>query len=171
MADTEMHYDHLAAGLKEALENDKSAFDADRLQKYTGTECMVDITYSFHQESFFCETIWTELAKRIKIHYKCLIFASMSLSCLSFVLSKLHIFAEYHPLMNHHWIWFHWLVNATNFKKSILSINSTQFSSGNYQILFCLSCPWWVWWSCYECLQLQYMYWLTAELIFHGINM
>lgn len=31
-----MSYDHLAAGLKEVLLNDKSAFDADRLQKYTG---------------------------------------------------------------------------------------------------------------------------------------
>ncbi|KAL7141493.1 hypothetical protein ABFS83_08G056900 [Erythranthe nasuta] len=36
--DNEMSYDHLAAGLKEALQNDKSAFDADRLQKYTGPE-------------------------------------------------------------------------------------------------------------------------------------
>ncbi|KAG8384288.1 hypothetical protein BUALT_Bualt04G0102800 [Buddleja alternifolia] len=36
--DKEMSYDHLAAGLKEALQNDKSAFDADRLQKYTGLE-------------------------------------------------------------------------------------------------------------------------------------
>ncbi|KAL0377891.1 UNVERIFIED_CONTAM: Queuosine salvage protein [Sesamum radiatum] len=34
--DKDMTYDHLAAGLKEALQNDKSAFDADRLQKYTG---------------------------------------------------------------------------------------------------------------------------------------
>ncbi|XP_011099359.1 UPF0553 protein isoform X2 [Sesamum indicum] len=37
-SDKEMTYDHLAAGLKEALQNDKSAFDADRLQKYTGPE-------------------------------------------------------------------------------------------------------------------------------------
>lgn len=37
VADKEMTYDHLAAGLKEVLQNDKSAFDADRLQKYTGT--------------------------------------------------------------------------------------------------------------------------------------
>ncbi|CAA0841042.1 Unknown protein [Striga hermonthica] len=36
--DNELSYDHLAAGLKEALENDKSAFDADRLQKYTGPD-------------------------------------------------------------------------------------------------------------------------------------
>lgn len=35
-ADSEMSYDHLAAGLKDVLMNDKSAFDADRLQKYTG---------------------------------------------------------------------------------------------------------------------------------------
>lgn len=37
MADNELSYDHLAAGLKGALQNDRSAFDADRLQKYTGT--------------------------------------------------------------------------------------------------------------------------------------
>ncbi|GFP90271.1 upf0553 protein [Phtheirospermum japonicum] len=36
--DNEMSYDHLAAGLKEALQHDKSAFDADRLQKYTGPD-------------------------------------------------------------------------------------------------------------------------------------
>lgn len=36
MADKELSYDNLASGLKEALQNDKSAFDADRLQKYTG---------------------------------------------------------------------------------------------------------------------------------------
>ncbi|KAL3833263.1 hypothetical protein ACJIZ3_007999 [Penstemon smallii] len=36
--DKEMSYDHLAAGLKEALLIDKSAFDADRLQKYTGPD-------------------------------------------------------------------------------------------------------------------------------------
>lgn len=35
-ADKDLTYDHLAAGLKAALENDKSAFDADRLLKYTG---------------------------------------------------------------------------------------------------------------------------------------
>ncbi|XVF15442.1 hypothetical protein REPUB_Repub09cG0153700 [Reevesia pubescens] len=34
--DKDLNYDHLAMGLKEALLNDKSAFDADRLQKYTG---------------------------------------------------------------------------------------------------------------------------------------
>lgn len=38
-----MTYDHLAAGLKEALQNDKSAFDADRLQKYTGTIVILGI--------------------------------------------------------------------------------------------------------------------------------
>lgn len=38
MADKDLSYDHLAAGLKAALENDKSAFDADRLQKYTGIQ-------------------------------------------------------------------------------------------------------------------------------------
>ncbi|KDP32059.1 hypothetical protein JCGZ_12520 [Jatropha curcas] len=36
--DKDLSYDHLASGLKEALENDKSVFDADRLQKYTGPE-------------------------------------------------------------------------------------------------------------------------------------
>lgn len=34
--DKDLSYDHLASGLKAALQNDKSAFDADRLQKYTG---------------------------------------------------------------------------------------------------------------------------------------
>ncbi|EXB25087.1 hypothetical protein L484_005910 [Morus notabilis] len=33
--DADLNYDHLASGLKEALQNDKSVFDADRLQKYT----------------------------------------------------------------------------------------------------------------------------------------
>ncbi|XP_056696900.1 uncharacterized protein [Spinacia oleracea] len=37
-SDEELKYDHLALGLKRALEHDKSAFDADRLQKYTGPE-------------------------------------------------------------------------------------------------------------------------------------
>ncbi|KAL2528354.1 Queuosine salvage protein [Forsythia ovata] len=36
--DKELSYDNLASGLKEALQTDKSAFDADRLQKYTGPE-------------------------------------------------------------------------------------------------------------------------------------
>ncbi|XP_057960320.1 uncharacterized protein LOC131152469 isoform X2 [Malania oleifera] len=36
--DKDLNYDHLALGLKEALENDKSAFDADRLQQYTGPQ-------------------------------------------------------------------------------------------------------------------------------------
>ncbi|KAG9158801.1 hypothetical protein Leryth_013692, partial [Lithospermum erythrorhizon] len=36
--DNDLSYDHLASGLKAALEADKSAFDADRLQKYTGPE-------------------------------------------------------------------------------------------------------------------------------------
>ncbi|KAK3416532.1 hypothetical protein EUGRSUZ_H02297 [Eucalyptus grandis] len=36
--DKDLSYDHLALGLKEALEKDKSAFDADRLQKYTGPQ-------------------------------------------------------------------------------------------------------------------------------------
>ncbi|XP_054824011.1 uncharacterized protein LOC129322005 isoform X3 [Prosopis cineraria] len=37
-SDKELSYDHLASGLKSALENDKSAFDADRLQKYSGPQ-------------------------------------------------------------------------------------------------------------------------------------
>ncbi|CAH9118899.1 unnamed protein product [Cuscuta epithymum] len=36
--DKELCYDHLASGLKEALENDKSALDADRLKMYTGPQ-------------------------------------------------------------------------------------------------------------------------------------
>ncbi|KAF5176972.1 Queuosine salvage protein [Thalictrum thalictroides] len=36
--DKDLSYDNLALGLKEAIENDKSVFDADRLQKYTGPE-------------------------------------------------------------------------------------------------------------------------------------
>ncbi|KAL5713644.1 hypothetical protein ACHQM5_015700 [Ranunculus cassubicifolius] len=36
--DKELNYDNLAEGLKEALENDKSVFDADRLQMYTGPQ-------------------------------------------------------------------------------------------------------------------------------------
>ncbi|KAK9231329.1 hypothetical protein WN943_021562 [Citrus x changshan-huyou] len=36
LKDKDLNYDHLASGLKAALQNDKSAFDADRLQKYTG---------------------------------------------------------------------------------------------------------------------------------------
>ncbi|KAJ8765771.1 hypothetical protein K2173_014893 [Erythroxylum novogranatense] len=36
--DEDLSYDHLASGLKAALKNDKSVFDADRLQKFTGPE-------------------------------------------------------------------------------------------------------------------------------------
>ncbi|KAF3440836.1 hypothetical protein FNV43_RR19122 [Rhamnella rubrinervis] len=36
--DKDLSYDHLASGLKAALLNDKSAFDVDRLQKYTGPQ-------------------------------------------------------------------------------------------------------------------------------------
>ncbi|KAK4346654.1 hypothetical protein RND71_032993 [Anisodus tanguticus] len=36
--DEVMSYDHLASGLKVTLESDKSTFDADRLQKYTGPQ-------------------------------------------------------------------------------------------------------------------------------------
>ncbi|KAJ1697476.1 hypothetical protein LUZ63_005988 [Rhynchospora breviuscula] len=36
--DKDLNYDHFAMGLKEALENDKSALDADHLQTYTGPE-------------------------------------------------------------------------------------------------------------------------------------
>ncbi|CAM6088272.1 unnamed protein product [Calypogeia fissa] len=35
--DEELHYEHLARGLKRALEVDNTAFDASRLQTYTGT--------------------------------------------------------------------------------------------------------------------------------------
>ncbi|KAK1315840.1 hypothetical protein QJS10_CPA05g01293 [Acorus calamus] len=36
--DKDLSYDHLASGLKTALQNDKHAFDADRLQTYTGPQ-------------------------------------------------------------------------------------------------------------------------------------
>ncbi|XP_039066750.1 queuosine salvage protein-like isoform X2 [Hibiscus syriacus] len=36
--DKDLNYDHLAKGLKDALLNDISALDADRLQKYTGPQ-------------------------------------------------------------------------------------------------------------------------------------
>ncbi|KAM7520407.1 hypothetical protein LguiB_019369 [Lonicera macranthoides] len=36
--DKDLSYDHLASGLKAALQADKSVFDADRLQKYTGPQ-------------------------------------------------------------------------------------------------------------------------------------
>ncbi|CAM8989392.1 unnamed protein product [Rhodiola kirilowii] len=36
--DKDLNYDDLASGLKKALEKDKSVFDADRLQTYTGPE-------------------------------------------------------------------------------------------------------------------------------------
>ncbi|PNX94237.1 hypothetical protein L195_g017409 [Trifolium pratense] len=36
--DKDLNYDDLASGLKAALQKDKSAFDADRLQKYTGPQ-------------------------------------------------------------------------------------------------------------------------------------
>lgn len=36
LPDKDLNYDDLASGLKAALQNDKSAFDADRLQNYTG---------------------------------------------------------------------------------------------------------------------------------------
>ncbi|XP_043708144.1 queuosine salvage protein-like [Telopea speciosissima] len=36
--DKDLNYDNLASGLKAALQNDKSVFDADRLQKYTGPQ-------------------------------------------------------------------------------------------------------------------------------------
>lgn len=48
MADKELSYDHLAMGLKEALQNDKSAFDADRLQKYNGMNFLLYILCLFH---------------------------------------------------------------------------------------------------------------------------
>lgn len=53
--DKELSYDHLASGLKAALEDDKSAFDADRLQKYTGnvilkTLVLLDYFYSTNSQ-------------------------------------------------------------------------------------------------------------------------
>ncbi|CAK9144041.1 unnamed protein product [Ilex paraguariensis] len=36
--DKDLNYDHLAMGLKAALQNDECAFDADRLQNYTGPQ-------------------------------------------------------------------------------------------------------------------------------------
>ncbi|XP_010548454.1 PREDICTED: UPF0553 protein-like [Tarenaya hassleriana] len=36
--DKDLTYDHLASGLKDALEKDESMFDADRLQQFTGTQ-------------------------------------------------------------------------------------------------------------------------------------
>ncbi|MQM10217.1 hypothetical protein Taro_043109 [Colocasia esculenta] len=36
--DKDLNYDHLAMGLREALEKDRSALDADRLQKYSGPQ-------------------------------------------------------------------------------------------------------------------------------------
>lgn len=36
LTDKDLSYDYLASGLNDALQNEKSAFDADRLQKYTG---------------------------------------------------------------------------------------------------------------------------------------
>lgn len=77
MADNEMNYDHLAAGLKEALENDKSAFDADRLQKYTGTKSMIGIGYSIilpdYLKIYFTKGLLSvkTFAKRIKIYCIC----------------------------------------------------------------------------------------------------
>lgn len=35
--DKDLSYDHLASGLKLALEKDKTALDADRLKNYTGS--------------------------------------------------------------------------------------------------------------------------------------
>jgi len=43
--DEKLSYDHLALGLKRALESDKCAFDANRLQKYTGDRfCSISVT-------------------------------------------------------------------------------------------------------------------------------
>lgn len=62
MADNELSYDHLAAGLKEALQNDKSAFDSDRLQKYTGTKFTIGIT---SLNVLFCLIIIKYLSSRV----------------------------------------------------------------------------------------------------------
>ncbi|CAN0921938.1 Queuosine salvage protein, partial [Linum grandiflorum] len=47
----ELNYDDLASGLKAALEQDKSVFDADRLQKYTGFRD--HSVYKGHQVFFY----------------------------------------------------------------------------------------------------------------------
>lgn len=57
IADEEMSYDHLASGLKATLESDKSAFDADRLQKYTGKQvslalCLPEIRLNFRSKEY-----------------------------------------------------------------------------------------------------------------------
>ncbi|XP_058080818.1 uncharacterized protein LOC131228985 [Magnolia sinica] len=44
--DKDLKYDNLASGLKAALENDKSAFDADRLQSYTGPQLRKMLNWS-----------------------------------------------------------------------------------------------------------------------------
>lgn len=43
----------MALGLKDALLNDKSAFDADRLQKYTGIELI--LLFIFHITHVCCK--------------------------------------------------------------------------------------------------------------------
>lgn len=49
LTDKDLSYDNLALGLKEALQNDKSVFEADRLQNITGK-----ILHPFEIMSFLC---------------------------------------------------------------------------------------------------------------------
>ena len=51
ITDKDLNYDDLASGLKAALENDKSVFDADQLQKYTGTDTILSFMW------FFCSLL------------------------------------------------------------------------------------------------------------------
>jgi hypothetical protein len=45
LTDKHLSYDHLASGLKLALEKDKTALDADRLQNYTGNLFFIMLSY------------------------------------------------------------------------------------------------------------------------------
>ena len=47
ITDKELNYDDLASGLKAALQNDPSVFDADRLQKYTGSSLSENLTVAY----------------------------------------------------------------------------------------------------------------------------
>lgn len=60
ITDKELNYDDLASGLKAALENDQSVFDADRLQKYTGTCCSWNFFF-FHEFFSSCLCRWWRL--------------------------------------------------------------------------------------------------------------
>lgn len=66
LIDKDLNYDHLAKGLKEALLNDNSAFDADRLQKYTGN------SYSSWASDFLVSLKKSLLSKHSNIHAQAL---------------------------------------------------------------------------------------------------